>query len=903
MTIEPIHLEQAIRHMEAQRTLLGDDVVDVAIATLHEKLAALRRQRMLGAETHMIGRAAELQQVLDVLYRVLTTTAPALVTVSGEPGVGKSRLLSAFRHWIERIPEPIRVLSTGADQQTTSLPYAPMRALIASALHILDSDHAAVARAKLERGIGVLLGPQSVEKAHFIGHLLGFDFSASPYLRGILSDSDQIRSRAIHYTTQLLTALTAEQPVVLLLEDLHWADDDSLDLLLHLAHMKHTGAVLIVGTARAEFFERRPHWDTAVPSHLQLALQPLSVQESQDLVGHLLRKVPHLPTKLRDLIVDRSEGNPFYIEELIKMLIDDGVILPALEQWRVRSRHVKELGVPPTLTEVLRARLAGLPSAERTVLASAAVAGRVFWESAVAFMLVEARPASVHSKQEPSQIVSSKNVRTLLGVLQRKELIVEQGSATPNGEQAYRFKHALLHDVAYASVPPLLRQQYHSCIAAWLLQRHGERAAEYARLIAEHFEQADDPIAAGEWYAESAQRTRLSNALEVADCYYRKALALLPHDAQHFAQRVAMYEGLAIVLGQGARLTEAGMVYEAMRVEAESVGDVAVQARAWQRLAWVQMNQGNLRAALETATQAEVLARAGDASLELALALFRKGWALYRLGDAEAALSLGKQSFALASKLGANLEMAFSLNLIGVAYEVLGDYQQSALSKEQALTIHRALGDRRGEGIMLNNLGSTAAARGDYAAAVRLYGETLQLVRDINDREGEIYALDGLGWAHVNQAAFAVAEDYLRQSMRLAEASGLTKYSSLYAHLAEACLGQGNTGEACVLAQQALDLGREEESQGDIGLAWRVLGKAMAQMPESMGARACFTESLRIFREMRAEVEVGRTLREWARYEWNQHERDQGNLLWQEARDLFVRLKMDLEVHVTDALR
>jgi hypothetical protein len=219
-----------------------------------------------------------------------------------------------------------------------------------------------MAREKLERGLAELAGRDNADAAmwaHFIGHLIGFDFSASPHLQGILGDARQIRDRAFYYAAQFFARVARDNPVAVLLEDIHWADSDSLDLIQHLLHSQPNLPLLVIGLTRPTLFEQRPNWGEGTMAHLRLDLVPLSDDDNRRLVAEILRKVPNVPSALVDLIVTRAEGSPFYTEELIKMLIEDGVIVTHEETWRVELERLAEVRIPATLTGILQARLDG----------------------------------------------------------------------------------------------------------------------------------------------------------------------------------------------------------------------------------------------------------------------------------------------------------------------------------------------------------------------------------------------------------------------------------------------------------------------------------------------------------------------------------------------------------------
>jgi class 3 adenylate cyclase/tetratricopeptide (TPR) repeat protein len=844
-----------------------------------------------GVETPMIGRQEELARMQAALEGVTSEQVPHMITVVGEAGVGKSRLLDEFARWLAGRPAPVHLFRGRTDQRTsTLLPYALIRTLLADRFEIQDSDRAAVARAKLTRGITAVLGPDGGEQAHFIGHLIGLDFADSPYLRGILSDARQVRDLAFHYTTRFFAAQAQDRPVVLFLDDIHWADDGSLDLIDHLMDEGDRIPLLLVGLTRPTLFERRPAWGHPGPQYTRLDLQPLSQDESRRLVTEILRKVPQIPLDLSNLIVNGAEGNPFYLEELIKMLIEDKVIVKGADEWEVETTRLADIRVPPTLAGVLQARLDALQPGERETLQRAAVVGRTFWESAVDTL------GTVLLDQHPP-------THETLTHLRGKELIFDHEVATFQNEQEYVFRHALLHDVAYESVLRRLRRVYHAQVAEWLQARSGERVAEYAGLIGQHYELAGEQATAATWYGSAAKQAQDTYALAAAVDYYQKALAFLPAGPSPSADRVTLYEGLGEVLRLEARFAEADAALRAMITETEAIGDGAAQARAWTRLAQSQDGQGDHRAALDSATQAERVARLAGAQVELAMALFMRGWELYRLGEAEAALDLGDQALALSKMLGTPVELSYSLSLLGAAHNTLGHSDQATYYMEQALELDRDRGALHDVASSLNNLGSAARDRGDYGIAAARYEEALNMARKIGFRWGEMSYRSALSGVQVGLGQYEAAEAAQRLVIHGPQAARWVGLSSAYRYLAEACLGLGKLAAALDAALQALEHSRDTARPEPAGQAWRVLGLVAAHLAQPVvldahtySAAACFAESLRIFTEMGAEGERARTLRAWAWYERTQGDPARGEQLWREAEASFAALGMAAEV-------
>ncbi|MBV9209655.1 MAG: AAA family ATPase, partial [Acidobacteria bacterium] len=599
-----------------------------------------------GVETRMIGRHSEFDYLLDALQTSIEDRKLQMVTVLGEAGLGKSRLLYEFNNKVELMPEHVQVFNARATESTRELPYALVHDLFSFRFEILDSDPPVVAREKLEQGMLASLGAseEALVQAHFIGHLIGLDFSASPYLSGILTDAKQIRDRAFHYATQFFASVGRERPLVLYLDDIHWADDGSLDFIEHLTRTCTDIPLLILCLSRPNLLEQRPKWGEGETKHARLALQPLSKRESRQLVEEILRQAENVPQELRDLIVGGAEGNPFYLEELIKMLIDQKVIEPGDELWHVDSSRLAEVRVPPTLTGVLQARLDGLLLGEKTELQRAAVVGREFWDNALEYL-------KANDEGSAPQILES---------LRHKELIYARAASAFAGTNEYIFKHALLRDVTYESVLIRERRKYHKLIAEWLVERSGERVGQYASTIAVHYERGAEIASSIEWYGRAGQQAREAYALATAIGFYRKALefsSVTIEEAKKWgAHRLQWYQGLAEALWWQARFSEAVEAYQAMLELAEDEGDVLAQARACNGMALVQERQGDNRASLESAKCAEKLAGGADATpeamTEMAAALNRQASVLYRLGEVTTGMATGEKGLVISSTLG-----------------------------------------------------------------------------------------------------------------------------------------------------------------------------------------------------------------------------------------------------------
>ncbi|UCE01057.1 MAG: AAA family ATPase [Chloroflexota bacterium] len=499
-----------------------------------------------GVETRMVGRVTELDFLKDALLTAIEEGEGQVTTITGEAGVGKSRLLYEFQNWLDVLPpeQDVRFFQGRGRQEAQGLAYSLLRDVFAFRFQILDDDTGEQARQKIETGFCDVYGQDEagIMRAHILGQLLGFDFSSSSHLKGVLNDAEQLRNRGVMYMIQYFQDLSQEIPVVIFLEDIHWADDSSLDIVNQLGERTSELPFLIVCAARLRLFERRPYWGEGQDYHTLLDLRPLSKRENRNLVTEILKLAVDIPVELRELVVKGAEGNPFYTEELIKMLIEDNVIIPDEKIWRIDLSRLEQVDVPSTLAGVLQARLDSLPAHERTILQQASVVGRLFWDSIVAFIQSEGGNGDDRHR-----------VPLVLTSLRDRELIYRHEESAFAGAIEYFFKHDVLREVTYESVIKKLRETYHGLVADWLIANGGDLIGEYSGLIAEHLVMARREENACQYYLQAGEFALSAYANQEAETQFSQALSLKCKDID----KSKLLEGYGEALSRQNRYEEA----------------------------------------------------------------------------------------------------------------------------------------------------------------------------------------------------------------------------------------------------------------------------------------------------------------------------------------------------------
>jgi class 3 adenylate cyclase len=419
----------------------------VVARRLVRALSLMRPRGISGLARAFVGRDRELERLSGAYRATLEQRRPRLVTILGDAGVGKTRL--ARELW-ERLPdenpEPLRrtgrCLSYG-----TGTAYWPLGEALREHLGLLESDTPETA---LER----------LDTHDILGLTLGLDVASDLHP---LAARDQFQDAWVEFLTEVVAA----RPLVLLVEDIHWAEDQLLDLLEYvLANVQ--GPLLVIATARPELLQSRPSWGGARAHGEVLELEPLSAEDAVRMLDEIL--AGGLPSELSALVVDRAEGNPFFVEELLGMLIDRELLVRSNGGWSLEQLPV-DFTVPDSVHAVLAARIDLLDATEKSALQAAALVGRVFWTGPV-YELVAGEPD--------------------LRVLEERDFIRRRAGSSMAGEREYVIKHALTREVAYESLPRARRGRMHAAFAAWLEPRaHGRD--DLAPLVAHHFAEAVRP--------------------------------------------------------------------------------------------------------------------------------------------------------------------------------------------------------------------------------------------------------------------------------------------------------------------------------------------------------------------------------------------------------------------------
>jgi class 3 adenylate cyclase len=508
------------------------------------------------SDTPFVGRERQISLLATVFAQVASERACRLLTVFGGAGVGKSRLVREFRSRLAG--GGVTVLNGRCLPYGEGITYWPLAEIVREITRAEGADPGEQSAATLR---ALLAGDPKAERiADSLAKALGLLASAG----GGTSEETFWAAR------RLFEALARAGPVVLVLDDLHWAEPTFLDLIDHVADFARESPILIIGLARPELLEVRPDWGEGKVNASSIHLEPLDEAECRELIANLLDRVP-LPPAAEARIAGAAEGNALFVEELVAMLVDEGLLTREGGRW-IASPDLAELPVPSSIHTLLAARLEGLPADERAILTTAAVEGAVFHRGAVADLACHAPDSALDH---------------VLQALLRRDLI-RRDAADFTGEEAYRFRHGLIRDAAYRSLTKNARADLHERYAAWLERSAEDRLREYEEIVGYHFEQAfryrvvlgarnsrADALAAlaCERLEAAGRRALVRSDLPAAIGLLERVSRLLATDDP---RRTPLLAEIGAALIRCGRLTEAGQVLG----EAERLAAAATDERA-----------------------------------------------------------------------------------------------------------------------------------------------------------------------------------------------------------------------------------------------------------------------------------------------------------------------------------
>jgi class 3 adenylate cyclase len=667
--------------------------------------------------TPFVGRDVDLALLKATFDKSLRESSVQLITIVGEPGAGKSRIVAELQRFVDDRPELVNW------RQGRCLPYGDgitfwaLGEIVKAQAGILESDGQEVASDKLEQAI-----PADDPDREWLRVRLGS-------LIGLGGDQGTEREELFTAWRRFLESMASQRPVVMVFEDLHWADEPMLAFLEHLAEWSKGVPMLLVGTARPELYERHQNWAAGIRVAGTVNLSPLSEEETSRLIAGMLNQAL-LPAEIHGLIIERAGGNPLYAEEFVRMLRDRGLLVSRGHSLELAEGA--EVPMPGSVQALIAARLDTLSPNRKRLLQDASVVGKVFWTGAL----------------ERMSGMDRREITEALHELGRKELVRPERRSSMEGDDEYAFWHALVRDVCYSQIPRAQRADKHVAVAEWIEERAKDRVDDHVELLAHHYVQAMSyaPSTQGE---ETALRVRGRAALLAAGeralmfdppsapGYLEPALAMTPEhhvDRPRILMKLVktpvfdtLEDKLAICEEVGALLRELGDpsgLTEALIVEASLLRDLGRTRLGRERL-------DEARDALGDAPPSGMLARL----------LQNIAWDRAISGEAEDAAEYAEKAIHCAEQLADDIELSRALLVRGVIRCELDDPR--GLDDFHALVERdRQFGFVANQATDLENLAEATWVGEGVAVAERTYEQAVDVAmrRGLRDTAGSVAA-------------------------------------------------------------------------------------------------------------------------------------------------------------------
>jgi len=821
-----------------------------------------------------VDRAAEIE-TLQTLWKQAQVDEGALVLVSGEGGVGKTRLVEEF---VVQAELEGAYVARGQCMEGSYIAYRPWReALRVLTRYVEGTDQA---RRKM-RQVGPVLAtvlPELWERDCMQGLARPVDLEPSA-----------ARLRLNDAMVRMLGAAAELRPTVIVIEDAQWADEASLELLRFLARSCGQMRLLICVTHRDD--EGGPAQSLAELAGdrvERIPLRRLPPEDATDLVRSMLG-LEQLPASLTERVQRATEGNAFFVQELIRSLAEDGVVLQrTVEGWKVDQVALQDVRLPESIRQVAWQRLAHLSAETREVLCWAAVVGPMFWDGVL----------------EQAGQVSRERVQAALSEGLERELIFERDTSAFEGEREFLFAKPAVQEVGRESVSPEERREVHERVAAWLMARSDEEMSEHLGLIADHLERAGQTEQAVVYLKRAGEQAAEQFASAEAIAYFSRALDLTPEDGlvggrerydlllarekmYHLqgarevqAQDLAKLQELAKALDDDAHLDADGQQRATgRRIEvalqqadygeatsdfpatiaaaqtaihlAQAAGDMHSEAQGylkWGIALWRQGEYNQARIQLERALS---LARTAGLRGVEAGSLDNLGVVSNIQGDIAGSKVCFEQALSIYREIGDRQHEAWSLNNLGIVYGDQNDHASARSCWERALHIAREIGDRRQEGTVLGNLGNAASVQGDYAEARAYYEQARNIRCEVGDRQGEGIALGNIGLTFQSQGDYVQARTCLEQALHITREIGDQRLECGWlGGLGVLAHQQGDDQAALEYGRQALSIAREVDSVRFQAEALICLGRAQESLGRLEEAADTFRQVLDIRREL-----------------------------------------------------
>jgi predicted ATPase/class 3 adenylate cyclase len=885
---------------------------------LRERPAPARGLPGLGAR--LIGRDTPLKSMTD-LSRNLYQGFGGLAWIEGEPGIGKSRLMREFA--ASFVDTDTLIWAGGCIPQRSGHALSLFSDLLAQVLGLQPTDTSDQIRAKIDQTIQAWPKDAQVTRP-YLEMLLGLQPSGLHGERLATLEPEQLRQQTFVAFRRLFKSMANKQPMVIMLDDLHWVDSMSVELMQFLLTMVASSPILFVCAQRRQGAdlpnERLVRLHSLIPTQtVRFCLERLSTPESETLLSELISQEA-LPNDLRTTILERSEGNPYFVEEFVRLLIEQGYLQQRQGRWELDTDlSLEDIPLPTSLETLIRSRVDALPAELKVVIQYAAVIGAPF---------------------EISLLESVSDLANVEAALRRlaSRLLVRRGSEADH----WVFNHVLIGSVTYNGMLKARREVIHLRVGQALEARWVGAEAEHADELAYHFARADEGAKALTYLVLAGERAAARSANEEAITYFEQAahyLSAQPDAADRLRWRLAAglgdvyrsggrYVDSKAALEMGLALVETGRLGDDLAaglyrrlgdtIQKQGELDVAQEqfktamtilgepadrkaqteaARTMTSLAWNYFLQGRFDQAQEACEASLVHARRADALSELAAAENLLGGVHYRQSEWKPALHHTRRAMVLREQMGYTWGVAATLSNQGILAVSAGDWNKAKTFFERSLALRGELGDVEGVVIVHNNLGTLTRDQGDLDLAEHHFKASVAQAESFKIDFHIANSTVGLAQVLLLKGEIEEAQEASDVALAQAEAIGAQDLlAETYCIQAEILRAQSAWGKALALLEQCVALTAETGNRDLEATAWRVASQVELQRGDLVAAREALVQAQEALTGATNELEAGRVAAQRGRISLQEGDLAGAEKQLRVAQEIFMRLGATLDL-------
>lgn len=804
------------------------------------------------ALTPFVDRKEELIMMLHLFERVRQKEGQ-VICIGGEAGEGKTRLIYEFKKQIDL--HSVKYLESQCISYGKHIPYYPVVEILRKSFNISESDDQENVRKALEQKLQKL-DKNLLASAPILFRLLAIETDAEPSLA--IDDPEQAKEMTFEALRLLILSENQVKPVVVVLENLQWMDSTSEEFMAYIVESIASFPVFLVLTYRVGYthpFGSRSYLR-------QISLSRFSEIESNEIIQALIPK-HRLPHDFFQLILDKAEGNPLYLEEILKSLMERNIIIDDSNGYRL-AKDIKEIEIPETIQEIVLARIDRLKEPSKRTIQAAAVIGRAFT------LKLLARQADLE-----------RQLKRYMKELKKLELVREK-SLFPEIE--YMFKHAVTKDVIYSSLLLKHRKKLHRNIAESIESLYGDNTDDYLEMLAFHYLHSDVMDKSITYLVKAGEKAKAIYANAEAIQYFQKALEVIAeHDGSRNQESRGAHHHLADLYDLIGNYPQAIDHYAQ---ELDFVSTVLEKSESLRKIGMVWEKRGDLAKALDFYIQALELINQRQYPLEAGRIFMNIGWLNNRNGAYDKALDFCNRALEIFRQEKNDFETALVLNNLAVIYEFKGQWNLAKRCNKEGIQLMEKLGDQRKLGSFYISLGLLNWKKGHLNKSKYYFEKSLRLMESVGNTLGIASSYLHLGRVYISEGKLSQAFFNLEKSLNILQKMGIqSKLCQNFTALAEACMKKDDLSAAKEYCDRGMEIAVEAPYPFDQGKIHSILGQIKAR--ENGNAEQYFSKSLEIFKSLGRRYEMALVMQHWGEVKISEGQKEDGRKYVEDAKQIF----------------